>query len=275
MRSWALPVSIVLSWLLVAVKAYPIVGLVGWVGLGVINRSRLDAARLSILLGAALGLATMVPWLLHAGQDAAQPGVGMISHGLMIQLSYSPRLALAIPWLYPKFHVVVSAVSRFWGIGVFLVGLVAGLRSGLNSFSVHRLDVFEAPWSKAFVAAFIPLSTCVWLGCYILTSSYDYRLIFALPACIVLIPFLANTGLRDFGIFLSRLLLAGLVMTLLNPLLAYSSFSSTPHALAFAFWINIVSDFVVMPLIAGLFAVMMLQPRRVGAAEMLEPARGF
>jgi hypothetical protein len=286
MRSWALPVSIVLSWLLVAVKAYPIVGLVGWVGLGVINRSRLDAARLSILLGAALGLATMVPWLLHAGQDAAQPGVGMISHGLMIQmqLPYLPGLAWAIPWRYHQLHAFVSIVSHFWGIGVFLVGLATGLRSGLNRFFLYRLDAFEGPYGKAFVTTFVPLSTCVWLGCYLLTSSFDYRLIYALPACIVLIPFLAKTGLRDFGIIASRLLLAGLVVSLLNPLFVYSSldplmvygaFKPNAQVDAFALWSSNISDFIVLPLIAGLFAAMMLRPRRVGPCEQLEPVLKF
>ena len=177
-------------------------------------------------------------------------------------------MASAIPWLYPKLRFVVS---HAWGIGVFLVGLAAGLRSGLNRFFLHRLDAFEAPWSKAFVATFIPLSTCVWLGCYLLTSSFDYRLIYALPACIVLIPFLATTGLRGFRCFLSRLLLAGLAISLLNPLLIYSRFSSIPHAFAVAMWIDKISDFVVMPLIAGLFVAMMLQSRRVESVEPLEP----
>jgi hypothetical protein len=167
---------------------------------------------------------------------------------------------------------------------VFLAGLAAGLRSGLNRYFLHRLDACEHPYGKAFVATFAPLSTCVWLGCYLLTSSFDYRLIYALPACIVLIPFLANTGLRDFGIVASRFLLVGLVVSLLNPLLVYSSldplivyevFKPIAQVDAFALWISSVSDFVVMPVIAGLFTAMMLRSRRVESGDQLEPVGNF
>ena len=103
----------------------------------------------------------------------------------------------------------------------------------------------------------------MWLACFLLSGSYDYRLILALPALIGCSAILtAEPGLKPPARAALALILLGAIYGWFAPLFP-------PSTLPFR--LNLVCDLVFMPLLAGTLLAMVAAPptgvqRRGGAS---------
>ena len=92
----------------------------------------------------------------------------------------------------------------------------------------------------------------MWLACHLLSGSYDYRLILALPALIGCSAILtAGPGLKPPARAALALILLGAIYGWFAPLVP-------PAALPFP--LNLVCDLVFMPLLAGTLLAMVAAP---------------
>lgn len=251
-RRWAIPIAAGISWLTVVMKLYPIAGILTWLGLSILRRPRFDWARMASLLGATLGLAIVLPWFLKYGDAAPQPGIGPISHGFIVALPLD-RLINKAPLLG---KIAQIAPQPLLGLVVFALTLIWCARVHLSihweELLIQRADGFP----RRFLSIMPALLGCVWLGCFFLSSSYDYRLILALPSFISLLALLNSSGQgqpRPSNLLLSLVATAGFTSFLL-PLVTW-----VPAKLILPFsGLTLLSDLFLMPVIAGAITALIL-----------------
>jgi hypothetical protein len=88
-RFVAAALGFLVAYLLVAIKIYPVVGIVCWISLRIYQRRFSFVFDCSVLAGSFFGFVSELNWLLHSVGVAAAPGQGVFSHGLL--MSTSPR----------------------------------------------------------------------------------------------------------------------------------------------------------------------------------------
>ena len=182
-RFWMLPICLGLAFVLVAAKIYPFFGLVAWVAVAVLARSKLEPAKYAVLIGAVLGCVSFLPWYLaHAG-DVPNPDNPLISHGFFGVPQHSFVRHVASGWsIFARFGL--EAAMLLLKAFFFLIPLVASIRYGMAMYFRRFLfDRFDG-YKSSFFRTLIELTGLTWLACYLLVGSYDYRMIFAFPGWI-------------------------------------------------------------------------------------------
>jgi hypothetical protein len=106
-------------------------------------------------------------------------------------------------------------------VGVMLVG-----RSSLPSKVFGFLALEENEFGRRYTMTYFLLMSCTWLGCYVVTVSYDYKHIFLLPSFLVFFAMLERyRRLSRFQIgVLCSLVVSGLYIIFL-PILVYAPLS--------------------------------------------------
>lgn len=258
-KRWLIPFAGGISWLAVVIKMYPVAGITAWLGLSIFRRPRFDLSRTISLLGTSIGFAMVLPWFLKYKGIAAQPPAGSISHGFIVPLpiqfidSHAPLLSYVFQYVpQPLISASIFIVVLGW------------------SFRVRLADQWEALLSKQtddyrrrFLYIMPSLLGCVWLGCYFLSGSYDYRLIFAMPAFIVILSLLDKSEQENIAtskILLWIVSLSGFTSFLL-PLLIISANAYPDFVLLNIQGLSILSDLFLMPVVAAAISALMLPSR--------------
>lgn len=263
-RLWPLPLAAALAWVLVAIKVYPLVGILAWVGQSLLWRPRLDWLRGATLAGALAGLASVFPWLLNYGKGAAQPGAGLVSHAFRVSLPYSPRLSTSVPVVY---DLIYSFAQPLLGFGLFVVALTFSLQSGLSGRWMSMLDQTFFGFERRFLQIFPGLLGCVWLGCFFFSSNYDYRLILVFPAYIACFS-IWITKRHETGRFklLFDVVMYGLFAAFLGPLLITSQLLRPPFDMIEVL-LDKLCDLFILPLFAGVVASLLIPPVSIRLAR--------
>ncbi|MEB3199278.1 MAG: hypothetical protein VKK62_01965 [Synechococcaceae cyanobacterium] len=259
--------SLALSIATVGMKIYPVFGYFCLILLaaplarvrdGIFRINRIDG--LIILAGCAVGLISAAPVLTGGSSlstsslPAAEGGIG--SHGLLafgfinadlVQL-YGLQPARALVRL--NFMLKISSlIAGFW------LTIALDLGATLRRY-IAGLDAQEPNGRRArFILNTISSMTGIWLGCYLFTISYDYRLIFLIPMIGVLAQCRqpgGNPWQRRWGLCLVAMgLIPGLSTMLLSALPATSPSLRTTH--------EIIVEFMMMPLLASSAAALLSQ----------------
>lgn len=240
--AWLLPLQGALSWLLVVIKAYPLAGLIAWSACQGLEHRRRDAAA-AVAVGACIGLAMILPWLRQSGHAVAGKSPGLSSHGfaeLGLQLG-PPSLAGLLEFV----------LLNKWGLLLVIAGFLLGRQQRLRA---HLTQLTQqsgtTAYSQRFLALFVALSTFIWLGCYFLSTSIDYRFILAMPAVVIVYSCIAQR-IRAHGFLSSAgLLLTALTIAILNPIPG-TFIGANAATVAVAVGIDRFADSVVLPLLAG------------------------
>jgi hypothetical protein len=235
------PLQAALAWLLVVIKAYPLAGLMAWSASQGLERRRLVAA-IAVAGGSAIGLLQILPWMSQSGSAVAAKAPGLSSHGFA-------ELGLRLGPPNPAALLEFIVLNR-WGLLLVIAGFLLGRRQGLRRQLQRMTEAAAEGYSQRFLRIFTSLSTFIWLGCYFLSTSIDYRFILALPAVVIVYSLLAQR-VREHGLFSSAgLAMASLTITLLNPIPGlFMGANAATVALALA--IDRCADAVVLPLLAG------------------------
>jgi hypothetical protein len=246
-RFW--PVQASLAWLLVAIKAYPFAGLIAWSAAHGLERRRIDPASAAVVGGCLLGLRTVLPWLRHSRNAVAAKAPGLSSHGFA---QFGLELGLPSPTGIFDFILLYK-----WGIIFVGFAFLLGRRQGLHIHFARITQFSGSPYTRRFLHIFPALSGFLWLGCYFLSTSVDYRLIFALPAIACLLVVLAEKISLHGYLSPAGLLATVLTLTLLNPIPALVS-AANSVTVSFAVTVDNFSEAVVLPSLAGSLLAMLL-----------------
>ena len=183
---FALSASIV-SW-----KVYPIFGLAT---LAAAKTPRSVGTEkwtwISLIAGTLAGLASIVPWMLQ-GEDIPSPGLGIISHGFLgteaaekISAALIVLIFIWIPWSRQRDHSTIT--HKYWQQKIATIRRIPSLYLSC---------------------------TATWMACFMLTRSYDYRLIFIYPAIAYICRL--ETSYRNYKAMIS-ITLAVFTMLMLVP----------------------------------------------------------
>jgi len=257
LRLWPLPLAAALAWMLVAIKLYPVVGILAWVGQSLLWRPRFDWLRGATVAGAFGGLTSALPWFISYGKTAAQPSVGLISHGFRVSPLSSSQLSITLPVVYERIYPIAQPLL---GLMLFAIAFLISCQSDLSGRWIRILDQVSSGFERRFLQIFPALLGCVWLGCFFFSRNFDYRLIFVFP--VVTICFSIWLTMRNDKSRIRLLLdvvLCGLLVAFMGPLLITSSLLQPPFG-QIEVLLDYFCDLLVLPLFAGVVASLLIPP---------------
>lgn len=249
-RLLSLAAAPLLALVAVSVKLYPVVGLFAFCGLSWKQRATQPGdkwALTMVALAAMAGLALALPWYFTNGGVAANPGEGVVSHSF---LSNAFRFTLRFwqPLLNAKpgalITIVVSQLMRAFAIGL-------GFLYCRKSFPVLQATNDDSLENR-FLSMYVQITALTWLGCYLLSTSFDYRLVFAIPAILALLASIPARPSRPQAS--SALLLCSIITVAFFPGLISTSFteSSVNNAvLGLLSFAHLAGDQFALPFLAG------------------------
>ena len=149
-----------LSASIVSWKVYPIFGLAILAAAKTPRSAGIEKWRwISLIAGTLAGLASIAPWMLQA-EDIPNPGLGIISHGF---------LGAELPEKISAALIVLTCIWISWS------------RQRDHSTKNQKYWQQKIATIKGLPSLYLSC-TATWVACFILTRSYDYRLIFIYPA---------------------------------------------------------------------------------------------
>jgi hypothetical protein len=254
-KSHFTPLICALSWLVVAIKIYPFPSIILWSFLDFLEKKRLQLFNLAILIGGTIGIVTSLPWFITHGESAARPEADIISHALISSYPWAQNLANKLSHNYNT--PLVEVLSRGWGLLMFLTSLCLARQLNLNRYYRQLIATLRNPFQRHFFYHFIGLCSSTWLSSYILSGSFDYRMIFALPgfACIISYYFSNFRSSRHKGLMI---VLAFATASILLSQLSLTSPINPSQAPQLAAHLNRLADYIFIPLIAALLTTMLL-----------------
>jgi hypothetical protein len=257
MRLWQIPLAAGLAWMLVVIKFYPVIGIVAWVGQSLLWYPRLGWLRVATLIGGLAGLASALPWFLQYGKYAAQPGVGTYSHGFSITMHFLPRHLTTVFMLN---DFIFAVAQLLLGSYLFFIALRLSHQSDLSGRWIRILDQRFLGFERRFLQIFPSLLGGVWLGCFIFSSSFDYRLILVLPAFITCFSLRITMGQDKSGIrHLLDIVIYGLFAAY-SSLFLYQLSLVKPPFNEITMLLETLLDVFIFPLFAGIVTSLFIPP---------------
>jgi hypothetical protein len=209
-----------------------------------------------LLIASFAGLALSLPWASSGGTTVAAGGLN--SHGLLalgyINNFLVDQLGLENARWAVKTLILIKLV--FLALGAYMAYrlqiaalVVKAMQDQVTKYSGTRLPA-------DFYPSLLVASTAVWLGCYVITISFDYRMIFLFPILIFIARAIQlgpgqGAGPRQrTGLIV---LLISMLGSMLIPLLAYSFSAGVARVAVDGF-----SEFVLIPFYASALSVIIL-----------------
>ena len=249
---WVLPFVGLLSFLPVACKVYPVIGLWAWVVQDWLRWHRVRPKALMVLVGASLGMLSALSWLLRYGSKAPDPGEGVLAHGFMTSTLFQISQLLSHQWAHwpaPLNAALLIAIKIAVITICFLVALNHGFSGLWREFLASRCQDYV----KSFLEIYVALTAATWLGCYLFSSSFDYRLIFAFPAliaCVALITSPLTVG-KSLGFLFELFILAIPLLFVPSLILAEHGTKSLFIPVGVVDALVLIADYLALPLVAG------------------------
>jgi hypothetical protein len=254
----------------VNVKLYPVAGLLAFCGLSWRQRAvqlRENTALILLAVATVAGLALTLPWFFGNGGEAANPGEGLVSHSFLSN-AFRTTLRYWQPLLSANPMALIAALmGQLMRVFAMAIGLLY-CRKAFQVLQARDQDCFEA----RFLSLYTQLTALTWLGCYLLSTSFDYRLVFAIPALITMLASVpARSSREQTG---SAVLLCGLIALAFFPGLISTGFSA--NSLSGAVWgvvsvAHLTADQFALPFLAGgMLSVVSRSGRRQGLSQTEE-----
>jgi hypothetical protein len=252
-KAGAIIISTILALVCTATKLYFVIGLCSWLLAARLAGDAKPKFDLPVCIAAIGGLSTAIPWL-ASGDKFATPQLGLFSHGLVFKTSEGTISASA---------TLVS--TGFLIIGIYLASRNRGLQKILRNYG-RDIKTSRTGRTKTCMACG---GLATWIGCYMLASNWDYRLVFTFPWIIMIAHIMQTSSFESQKRQTSWLLLTILctaAIQILSPL-AYIWISSVPgETMSLRDWILnpsglflrhiasaaiTLSDLVLLPFFAG------------------------
>jgi len=188
----AVIISSILAFICTATKLYLVIGICGWLIGARLAGGKKPKFDIPVCIAAVAGLLNSITWL-ASGDNFATPQLGLFSHGLIFKTTYGNVSGSA-----------TLASAGFFLIGAYLAGTNKGLRTTLKDYG---RNINTGCWGQTQLCmACSGLAT--WIGCFIATSNWDYRLVFAFPWVLIIADIVYENSLKSERRNQSWLLLA-------------------------------------------------------------------
>jgi len=215
---------------------------------------------LVLLIGSCIGLALSLPWAANGGTGvtAAGAGGGLSSHGLMA-LGYMNNAVIdAFGFATGRLLIKISFGMK---ILTLAIGAYMAFRLRLFDILTNAIDVQASKFKRTsllsnFYRSLVVSMTSLWLGCYIVTISYDYRMIFLFPMLIFIARAIQLSPSGQTGLMQRRgltLLLIAMLASMLIPFVAYG-YQDPLIRLG----IDAIAEFVLIPFYASALFMIVL-----------------
>jgi hypothetical protein len=252
-RAFWLP-SALLTLLAVSFKVYPVIGFVGWLAFGQVAESHgwrvSRAVKAAVLSGCVVGLALSLPWMFASAVTLGQGG--MHSLGLKAIGYINVSLIQQIGVGSARWVIRGLIISKLLAL---VVGAVLAVRLRLHSALQHHFQEIGDGFFDRFSQTFFLITSWTWMGCYILTISYDYKHIYMLPGLFLLLSMVDRcAALNPRQYALAWILIAASMIFILFPHLHYNGLNNYA---AISGLCELVIELLVVPFYAG--ALMMLR----------------
>jgi hypothetical protein len=181
--AWLFPLMI----LVIALKYYPFFAFFALILKGLPPKpgiSYIAPPWLILSVGSCVGLALSLPWSTDGGATVASGGLA--SHGLSALGYLNNTLIdkfglLSGRWLIRALFVLKVISLVVGGYMAYRLRLVEILSKAID---VHTSKYSSTRLPVDFFPSLTVSMTSVWLGCYLVTNSFDYRMIFLFPVLI-------------------------------------------------------------------------------------------
>jgi hypothetical protein len=263
--TWRTATSLAIVVSTVGMKIYPLFGYLGLLflakpiakpSLGWLRLNKLDAA--IILTGCTIAMISATPILL--GNDALPAGSvsagqgGLGSHGLK-----------ALGFLnQPLLNLYGKELGRWMIRSLFamkILSIITGfiVTSNLRIAEDIKLMIKSLPNPKTsrFITYALVSMTCMWLGCYATTISYDYRLIFLIPMIAVLPQVYSSNSNKQRPKMIWAIAVATMALIPGISTITYWAFKIWQENLIMGH--EVIVEFILFPIVAGSAAALMIQ----------------
>ena len=254
--SWLVPLMI----FVIALKYYPFFAFFGLILKGMPDKPGISypiPPWLILMIASCIGLALSLPWA-NSGSGTTVAAGGLGSHGLMAMGHMNNTLIDAF-----------GLTSARWLIKLILAVKVLMLVSG--AFMAYRLKLADVlakesyTQSAQFNAARLPADffasllvsmTSTWLGCYLVTISFDYRMIFLFPVLILIARAIQLSPASRTGLLQRRGLICLLITMLGSMLIPFIGYAFQNQITRLS--IDGISEFILIPFYASALFVIIL-----------------
>jgi hypothetical protein len=255
--AWLFPLMI----LVIALKYYPFFAFFALMLIGLPRKTGISYPAppwLILLIGSCIGLALSLPWAANGGTGVTVAGGGLSSHGLMALGYLNNAVIDAFGSNSGRLLIKMAFAAK---ILMLVVGAFMAYRLKLVDILFKVIDAQSAQFKSPtlltdFYPSLVIAMTSLWLGCYIVTISYDYRLIFLFPVLIFiaraiqLVPVSREALMQRWSLIC---LLIAILASMLIPFIAYGF--QDPLA---RIGIDAIAEFILIPFYASAFFVIIL-----------------
>ena len=242
------PLVVFLGWLTVGIKLYPLAGIFIWSCWFIYFKLKPSFNHLLLLVGSFLPLHQIYHWYLEAGKTVPQPHSGILSHSFLVKIP-PDRIQAFFPSFGQSLQLPIEYLLTFISLLAILLPFIFLLLNSNLSFSS-----FISSHSKSSVSYNSSLYVCslsgfVWLACYFLSGSFDYRFIFAYPLLFCLLSIGIKCSDRfPHSSFQDQLYCCCLLTSILYMYLPYLSiYIDNP----LSDFLSLFADIVLLPLFVG------------------------
>ena len=211
---------------------------------------------LILLTGSCIGLALSLPWSFNGGTTVAAGGLN--SHGLT-------ALGFLNTPLIESFGLATSRwiIKAMFGLKILMIASGAYMAFKLNlanilknSINFQSLQSKNSRLSESFCFNLFIAMTSVWLGCYIVTISYEYRMIFLFPSLIFIARAIQLSPYNQISSLQKRGLICLLIFMLASMLIPFIGHSYQDQLTRIG--VDSVAEFVFIPFFASSLFVIVL-----------------
>jgi len=216
---------------------------------------------LILFIGSCIGLGLSLPWATNGEIASTLASGGLNSHGLT-SLGFLNKPLVDSFGLSTTRWILKAIVGL--KILMLLSGAYMAYRFNLTDILVKTVNIHTAEFkNKSFPADFyhslIVSMTSVWLGCYIVTISFDYRMIFLFPVLIFIaraIQLSVSSLSGQISSTQRRGLLCLLVAMLASMLIPFIGHAYLDPLTRVA--IDAIAEFILIPFYASSLAVIVI-----------------
>jgi len=253
---WLVPLMI----FVISLKYYPFFAFFGLILKGMPDKPSISypiPPWLILMIASCIGLSLSLPWA-NSGSGTTVAAGGLGSHGLMAMGHMNNTLIDSF-----------GLTSARWLIKLILAVKVLMLFSG--AFMAYRLKLadvlakeiftqsaqFNATRLPAdFFASLLVSMTSTWLGCYLVTISFDYRMIFLFPVLILIARAIQLSPASRTALLQRRGLICLLITILGSMLIPFIGYAFQNQITRLS--IDGISEFILIPFYASALFIIIL-----------------
>jgi hypothetical protein len=239
-----------LSFLLISLKLYPIFGIAGLFAVEhpAPSQQRHDlwsrlGTKLAVLLGSSAGIVATVQFL-KIMKSLAKEG-GLKSHGLLA-MGYMNNDLIGIFGL-DSARILIKALFLV-KITSLLLGIYLARKTSIQRAMAASISGLRSEAARSFHRYLFVLMSAIWLGCYVTTINYDYRLLFVVPCLGLLCCVASASASTDGQRALAKVLIISMVFVFWLPILQWGYVDVVMKSIAV---LEPLTEFILLPLFAG------------------------